>query len=101
VPSIRPIDPGDHHIDSRTDGRFDLLHIGHLDLLQRLRATDDVRWSVLGTVRKSVTTSTMPTSRASIRFMAILGNSSGSSSFAAGSAPIVTSRDALPGERRP
>jgi hypothetical protein len=47
-----------------------------------------------------VTPSTMPTGRASIRFMAILGNSSGSIT-AAGSAPNVTSRDARPGERRP
>ena len=41
VLSIPPIDPGDHHIDSITCGTFDLLHIGHLNLLECLHALGD------------------------------------------------------------
>ena len=39
------------------------------------------RWPVLDTGRNSVTPSRMPSGRASIRFMAILGTSRGSSSL--------------------
>jgi glycerol-3-phosphate cytidylyltransferase len=38
---IPSIDPGDHHIDGITDGTFDLLHAGHLNLLELLRALGD------------------------------------------------------------
>jgi hypothetical protein len=88
VLGIPPIDPGDHHINININHRTcDLLHIGHLDLLERLRAPDDIRWQILDTGRKSVTTSTMPTPRASITFMAILGNSRGIISSAAVECP--------------
>ena len=39
--SIPPIDPGDHHIDTITCRTFDLLHLGHLNLLERLQAMSD------------------------------------------------------------
>jgi hypothetical protein len=41
VLSIPPVDPGDHHIDSIICGTFDLLQIGHLNLLERLHALGD------------------------------------------------------------
>ena len=34
VLSIRPIDPGNHHIDSITRGAFDRLHIAQLNMLE-------------------------------------------------------------------
>jgi hypothetical protein len=39
--SIPPVDPGDHHIDTFTCRTFDLLHLGHLNLLERLQAMSD------------------------------------------------------------
>src|SRR4029453_15155193 len=59
-----------------------------------------VRWPVLDTGRNSVTPSRMPSDRASIRFMAILGTSRGCSSLRSRECPNVTSRDARRGERR-
>jgi hypothetical protein len=39
--SIPPVDLGDHHIDTFTCRTFDLLHLGHLNLLERLQAMSD------------------------------------------------------------